>query len=242
MKRTLVVGDIHGGLKALQQVLLKAEINTKDTVIFVGDYVDGWSDSPDVVTFLIDFSKKNKCIFIRGNHDDLCHKWLLKDEIPEQWLQHGGKETMQEYKKLSKKEKKAHIDFFNNMVDYYTDSKDRLFVHAGFQNQHGPEYEFHKTAFYWDRTLWEMAIAVNKNLSPQDIRYPKRLLLYKEIFIGHTPVTRIGKTTPYQAENVWNVDTGAAFKGTVSILDADSKNFWQSDPVWQLYPGENGRN
>ncbi len=242
MKRTLVVGDIHGGLKALQQVLEKVKITTEDTFVFLGDYVDGWSDSTEVVSFLIRFSKKNKSIFLRGNHDDLCHNWLLKKEIPEEWLQHGGKQTIQEYKKVSSKEKKLHLDFFNKMVDYYVDSKDRLYVHAGFQNQHGPEFEFHKTAFYWDRTLWEMAIAMNKNLSPQDIRYPKRLLLFKEIYIGHTPVTRIGKTIPFRAENVWNVDTGAAFKGAISILDAESKNFWQSDPVWEFYPGENGRN
>lgn len=34
MNRTLVLGDIHGGLKALIQVFEKAEINSKDTLIF----------------------------------------------------------------------------------------------------------------------------------------------------------------------------------------------------------------
>jgi len=42
--------------------------------------------------------------------------------------------------------------------------------------------------------------------------------------------------------NVWNVDTGAAFKGPVTIMDADTKEFWQSDFVYTLYPEENGRN
>ncbi|MBE14917.1 MAG: serine/threonine protein phosphatase, partial [Cytophagaceae bacterium] len=41
---------------------------------------------------------------------------------------------------------------------------------------------------------------------------------------------------------VWNIDTGAAFKGTISAMDVDSKEVWQSDPVWQLYPEEAGRN
>ncbi|RZJ71145.1 MAG: serine/threonine protein phosphatase, partial [Flavobacterium sp.] len=66
--------------------------------------------------------------------------------------------------------------------------------------------------------------------------------LYKEIFIGHTPVTRIGKMVPVQMANVWNVDTGAAFKGPVTMMDADTKEFWQSDAVYTLYPEENGRN
>lgn len=41
MKRTFVIGDIHGGLKALLQVLNKLEVTAKDTLIFVEDYADG---------------------------------------------------------------------------------------------------------------------------------------------------------------------------------------------------------
>ena len=43
MKKTFVIGDIHGGLKALIQVLERAEVTINDTLIFLGDYVDGWS-------------------------------------------------------------------------------------------------------------------------------------------------------------------------------------------------------
>ena len=53
MSRTLVIGDIHGGLKALIQVLQKAAIQPDDILIFLGDYVDGWSESPGVLDFLI---------------------------------------------------------------------------------------------------------------------------------------------------------------------------------------------
>ena len=53
MKRTLVIGDIHGGLRALKQIFEKASVTTKDTLIFLGDYVDGWSESPQVLDYLI---------------------------------------------------------------------------------------------------------------------------------------------------------------------------------------------
>lgn len=33
-KRTLVIGDIHGGLKALQQVWNRANISKQDTLFF----------------------------------------------------------------------------------------------------------------------------------------------------------------------------------------------------------------
>ena len=52
-KRTLVIGDIHGGLKALQQVWNRAQISKEDTLIFLGDYADGWSDAVEVISFLI---------------------------------------------------------------------------------------------------------------------------------------------------------------------------------------------
>jgi serine/threonine protein phosphatase 1 len=51
MKRTLVIGDIHGGIKALKQVLQKADVTKEDTLIFLGDYVDGWSESAEVISF-----------------------------------------------------------------------------------------------------------------------------------------------------------------------------------------------
>ena len=240
--RKLVIGDIHGGFKALQQVLQRAKITPEDTLIFVGDYVDGWSGSVEVVDFLIKLAQQNPCVFLRGNHDDLVHTWLKTGELNETWLQHGGQSSIDVYRKLSEKELKPHLSFYENLLDYHIDHENRLFVHAGFTNMHGPEQEYSPNMVYWDRTLWEMALSVDKNLSKEDDRYPIRLKLFKEIFIGHTPTTRIGKTKPVNAANVWNVDTGAAFKGPLSCMDIDTKEIFQSDPVWTLYPKETGRN
>ena len=128
------------------------------------------------------------------------------------------------------------------MVDYYIDANNKLFVHAGFTNLRGPEQEYHNINCYWDRTLWEMALCLDKALKVDNNYYPKRLKLFKEIFIGHTPVTRIGKDKPVNIANLWNIDTGAAFKGKISAIEVHSKQIWQSEPVYELYPNENGRN
>ncbi|MBT8295611.1 MAG: serine/threonine protein phosphatase [Gramella sp.] len=242
MARKLVFGDLHGGLKALLQLLEKIDLSPKDELIFLGDYVDGWSDSANTVTYLIELAKQNSCIFIRGNHDDLAHKWLRTGEMNEKWLEHGGQSSLDAYRKFTEKEKNQHKKFFSEMVNYYKDSGDRLFVHAGFTNLHGPEYEYYETGFYWDRTLWEMAMAMQEDLPPDDFRYPKRLKHFDEIYIGHTPVTRIGKTTPVKKANIWNVDTGAAFKGPITAMDVVTKEVYQSDPVYTFYPDEQGRN
>lgn len=242
MGRTLVIGDIHGGLLGLQQVMKRAAVKNQDTLIFLGDYVDGWSDSAATVSFLIKLQLEQKCIFIRGNHDDLVHKYLLGKEMSPKWIQHGGQASKDAYEEMTASEKEHHIQFYKNLVDYHIDSDNRMFCHAGFQNQNGPEAEWYSTAFYWDRTLWEMVCAMDANLKPGDLHYPKRLLLFSEIYIGHTPVTKIGATTPVQRANVWNIDTGAAFMGPITILDVATKEYWQSDPVWELYPSESGRN
>lgn len=242
MGRTIVIGDIHGGLKALVQLLKRAGITPEDKLIFLGDYVDGWSDSANVVTYLIDLGKQNTCIFLRGNHDDLAHRYLKTGELNEQWLQHGGQSSIDAYRNFTQEEIEAHITFFDQMFNYYIDKDNRLFVHAGFTNLHGPEQEYHKTGYYWDRTLWETALSLDQSMDPSHEYYPKRLKLYKEIFIGHTPVTRIGKCEPVNKANLWNIDTGAAFKGKLSAMDIDTKKFWQSEPVFELYPHEKGRN
>ena len=242
MKRTLVIGDIHGGLRALKQVLEKACVTANDTLIFLGDYVDGWSESPQVLDFLIALDKKQPCVFVRGNHDELALHWLQKNHDNPLWYEHGGEATVLAYANVDETTKQKHIAFLLNLVNYHLDSKNRLFVHAGFTSMNGVTHEHFHKMFYWERTLWETALALDKSMKKNDIFYPKRLTLYNEIYIGHTPVTKIGKTIPIQMANVWNVDTGAAFLGPLTILDIDTKEFWQSNPLPELYPDEKGRN
>jgi len=242
MSRTFVIGDIHGALTALEQVMEKANVTQNDTLIFLGDYVDGWSGSANLVSFLIDLKKSHNCIFIRGNHDELCYKWLIEKTHNPEWIQHGGQATKDAYAQLAVEEIDTHLHFFEELLNYHIDDQNRLFLHAGFTNLHGPHREYFDEMFYWDRSLWEMALAVDPKLEKKALTYPKRLSLFKEIYIGHTPVTRINKTVPVNAACVWNVDTGAAFKGPLTIMDINSKEIWQSDPVFTLYPNETGRN
>ena len=207
MRRTLVIGDIHGGLRALKQVFERAEITGADKLIFVGDYVDGWSESAQTVDFLMELQQP--CVFIKGNHDLWCEQWLERSELNEIWLRHGGAETLESYRNYSKEQKEKHLSFFKAMCYFYIDDKNLLLTAI---NLHGRR------------------------------EYPEPYYLFHEIFIGHTPVTYLGHTRPLHVLNVWAIDTGAAFKGRLTVLDADTKQFWQSDPLPELYPGERGRN
>jgi serine/threonine protein phosphatase 1 len=242
MSRTLVIGDIHGGLKALEQALTNAAVSTKDTLIFLGDYVDGWSESAQTIDYVMHIAEQQQCVFIKGNHDVLCEEWLRSGKQEANWLKHGGIATIESYTNIDNNTKLKHLEFLERMKLFYIDADNKLFLHAGFTCMHGPEQEFYSTNFTWDRTLWEMAITMDKRIKKDSVLFPKRLKLYKEIYIGHTPTTNYNVIVPMQGCNVWNIDTGAAFKGAISVMDVDTKQFWQSEPVIKLYPNEMGRN
>ena len=240
--RIFAIGDIHGGLKALVQLLNKMEVKDEDTLIFMGDYVDGWSESAHVIQFLIELSQKISCIFIKGNHDLWCEDWLKSEEVNPTWYMHGGKETMESYVGFDEAHKKQHLEFFKNMTLYHIDNENRLFLHAGFTSMHGVEKEVFQSTFYYDRTLWEMALTMDKRIEKDSAIYPNRLKHYNEIYIGHTPTINFKCDTPMHAINVWNIDTGAAFTGKLSGINVNTKEVFQSDSLSALYPNEKGRN
>ena len=75
-QRTLVIGDIHGNLEALLGALKNANFDiSKDRIICMGDYVDGWNDSFEVVRTLLEIKNNSKFenVFLLGNHD----QWFM---------------------------------------------------------------------------------------------------------------------------------------------------------------------
>jgi serine/threonine protein phosphatase 1 len=67
MSRRIVIGDIHGCLKTLQQLLeKKVRPDTGDELYFVGDYIDRGPDSKGVLDYLIAMKDSGyKMVFIR---------------------------------------------------------------------------------------------------------------------------------------------------------------------------------
>ena len=167
--KTLVIGDIHGGLRALHQVFERANITTKDKLIFLGDYVDGWGQSPEVLDFLIQLQSTHSCVFLRGNHDELLSDWLDESKDNLKWYQHGGESTVLAYANVNSVTKKKHVAFLKSLENYYLDDQNRLFVHAGFTNMNGVAFEHFPKLFYWERTLWETALSLDKKLSKESI-------------------------------------------------------------------------
>ena len=69
--RTLAIGDIHGGLRALQQALQRAVVTTDDLLVFLGDYVDRGRHSVETICLLLALKVKYplRMTLLRGNHE-----------------------------------------------------------------------------------------------------------------------------------------------------------------------------
>ncbi len=261
MNKTYVIGDIHGGYKAFLQAFERSPIIEGDTIIFLGDYVDGWSETAELIEHLIGMQEKYNCIFIRGNHDAWCEEWLTTGVKNNIWVMQGGQATIDSYVRTGHIVSDEHRKFFRGLHNYYVDEQNRGFVHGGFTSRKGIGHDPYQSDYYWDRDLWGLALMLHgreseANNNPKYLRFRK----HKEVFIGHT-TTCNWNCKPHYPEfehpqqpskngpimipmnrcNVWNLDTGGGYKGKVTIMDIDSKEFWQSDLVNTLYPDERGR-
>lgn len=247
--RTLAIGDIHGTYKALKQCLERSGFDYKnDTLISMGDVVDGYPESFECVEELL---KISNLIPIKGNHDEWFREFTVTDFHPYYWT-YGGRGTLISYLKYAEKEGRyfasgsgyksalestdvpqSHQGFFANQKHYYIDSKRRCFVHGGFKRKL-PFKEQDPKDYYWDRTLWaEAQESKGLDLSAKEFYMASR---FKEIYIGHTPTTHQDTDQPMKCYNIFNIDTGAGHSGRLTILDVDTKDYWQSDKITELYP------
>lgn len=249
--KIFVIGDIHGAYKALLQCLERSNFNyDNDTLIQLGDIADGWNEVYECVEEL--FKIKN-LISIKGNHDDWFNFFLLYQSQPVNWQQ-GGLGTLKSYcKHLDKRYMNKmsggyltdlldtdipieHRNFFNKQAHYYLDDKHRLFVHGGF-NRHYLLNEQDPSTFYWDRDLWRSALSHKNTNSTFKVKEK-----FSEIYIGHTTTKMWNTDKPMNAAMIWNLDTGAGFDGKLTIMNIDTKEYFQSDSVKELYPNQKGRN
>lgn len=74
--RTNIVGDVHGCIDELEQLLSTVGVKSDDTWIFAGDIVDKGPDSPAVVKRIRELSKETNVVVLRGNHEINHEKYL----------------------------------------------------------------------------------------------------------------------------------------------------------------------
>jgi serine/threonine protein phosphatase 1 len=75
---TIAVGDIHGNLAALNDILdqIRGEVAGGDTVVFLGDYIDRGPDTRGCIDAILGFQREVRAdvVCLLGNHED----WFLR--------------------------------------------------------------------------------------------------------------------------------------------------------------------
>src|SRR5262245_54896096 len=95
--RTLVIGDIHGCLHALDCLLTAAEVRHDDLLITLGDYVDRGPHSKGVLDRLLALRERCRLVALKGNHDLMMLAAREDLQHFNEWLASGGKDTLQSY-------------------------------------------------------------------------------------------------------------------------------------------------
>lgn len=238
------MGDLHGANRALTQCLERSGFDLrKDVLIQLGDVVDGHEEVFECVETLLTIPR---LIAIRGNHDQWFRIFFETGHHPVGWKRGAGATARSYMGRVDKKLlihratsgykpwlnpgdiPRQHQNFFRRQRLFYLDDAGRCFVHGGFGRDMRLERQ-RSVVFYSDRGLWTDATRFEGAHLPMKESF-------ESVFIGHTSTTNRKTDQPIYAAGIWNLDTGAGNIGRLTIMDVETKEFWQSDPVGELYP------
>lgn len=228
--RAYAVGDIHGRLDLLEQLLgtihedLLRRPAKKVLLVFVGDLIDRGPSSAQVMERLRTYSHPRvQTIFLLGNHEEVLLRILGGEaDLITKWRWFGGAECLRSYgvdagtlTGLNDDEAlqvvrdaipKEHVEFLESFDDSCRFG-DYLFVHAGIR----PGIEFDQQR-------------------QSDLRWIREPFLFDEtdhgfiVVHGHTIRTEV-EVRP----NRIGIDTGAYRTGILTALAIDGSKSWFLD-------------
>ncbi len=131
--RTIVIGDIHGCLQALDAILAAIRPQPNDTLVTVGDYVDRGPDSKGVIERLLSLREQVHLVPLLGNHEEMMLDALEKRIEPFGWLNHGGAQTLESYGFTGDTNvvPETHLEFLRNLQTYF-ENDTHFVVHANY--------------------------------------------------------------------------------------------------------------
>ncbi len=242
--RTFVIADIHGDLPALEAVLARLpKLAAKDTVVFLGDYVDRGPDPRGVVERVRRFVKesKTKTVTLRGNHEDKWIQSVIKPDLP--FLIQWGNGCASTFRSFSGApplgpDETLDIPEIQKMLDvagwfpkdvaewmetlplWYEDEH-ALYVHAGLES---------------DGDGWKHP----SQCAPKPLMWMREPRFYngyrgKRLVFGHTPVADLpierGEAGPddvFIDHDLIGLDTGCGKGGVLSAIELPSGTIYQS--------------
>lgn len=117
-KRTIFIWDIHWCYDELKLLIKRLDIHKKDSVYFVGDYINKWPKSFKVVKFL--YKNREQYKWVLWNHDYYFFEKLQNDVKL-------NKEEKKLYKKL---QEHPEIFAFYKELPLYIEEENFLMIHG----------------------------------------------------------------------------------------------------------------
>ena len=215
--RVLAIGDIHGCLGPLDDLLAWVNPAANDTIVTLGDYVDRGPDTRGVLDRLIGLRHSGrKLVCLRGNHEIMMlGAYHGGRDDKRMWLSVGGLQALASYGPAVgvsagrfEDIPREHWEFLeHNLLDYY-ETDTHIFVHAGVHRDLDMD-EQTEVMLYWEFLTDEM-----------------RHKSGKTVICGHTS-QKSGE--PLVVPGAVCIDTYAHGNGWLTCLDAGSGHFWQAD-------------
>lgn len=214
--KTFVIGDIHGQLGMLENLMAKIPWRPdRDALFFLGDYVDRGPDPRGVVDYIVNLTHhfpRVGCVL--GNHEGMLMEYLM-GVGRDLYLANGGLTTLKAYERrkslttaLTDLEiPSEHKAFYESLKSYY-EIEGYYLVHAGFRPG-VPVIHQSKTDMMW-------------------IREPFLSSTYdfeKKVVFGHTP-----SLEPRIMKNKIGIDTGAAYGRRLCCLELPAEKFYFAGP------------
>jgi len=221
------IGDIHGELEKLDELLELLPLRAGDRLVFLGDYVDRGPESAGVIQRLIGLRDHYDCVFLLGNHESMFLDFLgWTDDAyfgGDAFLMNGGDRTLAAYGYFDRERSdregfrlpKDHEDFLLGLRLAYAEGS-YLFVHAGLSQQvlrsGGLAYALRRSRpedLLWNRTVGDL---------PHDLGVT--------VVYGHTPNEELGVR--------WNlpfsigIDTGAVYGGPLTAIRLPDEQIFQA--------------
>ena len=203
-RKIIAISDIHGCYKELKKLIGTLESNgeynkAKDTLIFLGDYIDRGPDSKTVISFVRGLQDESEnVIALMGNHEKMCIDYLECGDSC--WAFNGKMATVSSYGDISAMS--DDVEWMKSLPLYY-ENDNFIFVHAGVN----PDVPLEENTSY--DLLWE-----------RDSFLYNTSEFKKKVIFGHTPSLFYNESDlPYETigGNI-GIDTGCVFSGKLTAL------------------------
>ena len=211
--RLLAIGDIHGCLLQLNDLLNFVKPTAEDQVVLLGDYVDRGPDSRGVLNLIIELKQSGmNLVCLRGNHEVMMVAAREGQGDYKMWCGVGGLQTLGSYGNAPGRSGTLqdvpyeHWCFLKDELHDFHETETRIFVHAGLHR----DLDMHEQS---DSMLhWEFLA--------DDMRHHSG----KTVICGHTSQkTGDVKVVP----GAVCIDTCAYGSGWLTCLDAVAGKYWQ---------------